>query len=95
MNETSKAGEQERAERAIEFCRNNRGSTPGLAATFAAEEVALVVDKAVELCAGIAETAHVVHGDHYAAYSAPSNDGQEIAKVIRDFGKKIHERGGR
>lgn len=47
--------EQERAERAVEFCRNNRGSIAGLAATFAAEEVALAVAdyrKAIKLMMG-------------------------------------------
>ena len=37
-------------------------------------------------CAGIARNHHVIHGDHYAAYSAPSNDGADIAKAIEKEG---------
>ena len=38
---------------------------------------------AMEEAAHIALTAKVVHGDHYATYSAPSNDGPAIAAAIR------------
>jgi hypothetical protein len=52
-------------------------------AAFCESESSLARKQEREECAKLAETHEVIHGDHYAAYSAPSNDGKEIAAAIR------------
>lgn len=47
------------------------------------EVLVMAYNLGVEQSAQVVLTKHVIHGDHHAAYSAPSNDASDLAGAVR------------